>query len=345
VSEKPLVLVAHFDAGERERIAGLLRAAGAEVEAAADGETAARLANERGFSLVVAACLLPKVSGFELCRRVTGTGAARGSEASVPTVLLCDVDDPYVRARARHVGARKLLFGAVGEPELRELLTTCFEGVDPLDLSGLTHGGRKSHELVRELLGGSGPREGEPMFAKVTDPVTGLLNGDFLALKEQEECKRCTRYGQPLALLVAEIENHDRLVADHGRAVGDEALLEVAGVFLCESRDVDVAGRVGEARFHLLLPNTNQDGARVLAERILDGFAGRAIGVGGREIPITIRVGVAALPGGAKCTADEFVLQAERDLSTARSSSDGRSDALRAAVPVEPLPLKPATNG
>jgi diguanylate cyclase (GGDEF)-like protein len=338
LSEKPLVLVAHFDAGERERIAGLLKAAGAEVVIAAEGEEAARLATERAFALAVATCLLPRLSGFEVCRRMNGPDPTRTSSIPVPTILLSDVDDPYVRARARHVGAKRVLFGALGEAEARELLATSWQGIDPLELSSRDRARGSSDKLFRDLLGreSAGSDEGS-LLAKFSDPLTGLVNCEFFALKVQEECKRCSRYGQPLALLVAQVQGFDALVEEHGRTAGDEALLEVAGVFLCESRDVDVAGRVGAARFHLLLPNTPIEGARTLAARIVESFETRAVAVGDREVPISVRVGVAGLAGGAKIGAEEFVRLADRDLASAEAAADGRSDALRAGQPVEPI--------
>lgn len=340
----PLVLVAHFDPAERERLAGLLRGAGAEVAAAADGEEAAQLAARRPPALALVSCMLPKVSGFELCRQLGAPPSPDRSAPPVPAVLLSDVDDPYVRARARHVGAKQVLFGVLGAEQARELLATGWEGVDPLDLSSRDRSGA-SDRLFRELLADEAHRDDGSLLTKVTDPLTGLVNSEYLTLKVQEECKRCARYGQPLALLIAEIESFDQLVEKHGRHVADEALLEIAGVFLCESRDIDVAGRVGSARFHLLLPNTTLEGVRAVAGRIAANLEGRTVVVGEKEVPLRIHLGVAALPGGAKLAADSFVHRAELDLASAQIAEGGRGENLRAREPVEPLGGSPAPPG
>jgi diguanylate cyclase (GGDEF)-like protein len=343
VAEKPFspsVLLAHFDPRERERLAALLRAAGAEVVQAADGDEAARKALERRFDLALASCMLPQLSGFELCRQLSAAPVpASGSFPPVPTVLLSDVDDPYVRARARHVGAKRVLFGALSAEQAGELLATSWDSVDPLDLSSRERGGA-SDRLFRELLTDEARDDGS-LLAKVTDPLTGLVNAEYLALKTQEECKRSGRYGQPLALLIAEIESFDQLVERYGRQAADEALLEIAGVFLCESRDIDVAGRVGPARFHLLLPSTALEGVRAVAHRIAGSLNGRALAVGGQEVPLVVRMGVTALPGGVKLAADEFVRRAEADLASAQISHDGRGHNLRSSEPVEPIPAEP----
>ncbi len=333
-SERQVVLVAHFDPRERDRIATALRAAGAEVVAVSDGDEALALASKRPFQLVLASCMLPSKSGFELCRTLGTAGAER---AALPTVLIADADDPYVRARARHVNAKRLLAGAPTDHALRDLLTVVWDAVDPLDLSSRGGASSKNDQLFRDLLDQPKGDGDDSLMAKVTDRLTGLVNQEYLALKVQEECKRCGRYGQPLALLVAEIASFDELIEKHGRTTGDEALLEVAGVFLCESRDVDVAGRAGTARFHLLLPNTPLDGVRALARRVMESLAGRMLSVGRDQIALRVRIGVAVLAGGSKVSAEEFLHEADVDLASARLSADGLGVNVRSSEPVEPL--------
>ena len=237
---------------------------------------------------------------------------------------------------------KRVLFGLLGARQIEEILATDWNAVDPLNLSSRERGGT-GDRLVRDLLRAETQPDEGSLLAKVTDPLTGLVNAEYLGLKVQEEVKRSGRYGQPLALLVAEIQSFDQLVEKHGRATGDEALLEVAGVFLCESRDVDVAGRVGAARFHLLLPSTPLEGVRALAERIFEGFNGRSLNVDGKEIALSVRIGVTAIPGSVKIAADEFVRRAEVDLESAQVSPKGRGKQLRPEeTPVEPLPVAPA---
>jgi diguanylate cyclase (GGDEF)-like protein len=330
----PLTLVAHFDAGERSRLAALLRDAGATVEEAVDGPSAQALARTRPFELALLSCMLPGVSGFELCRQF---GERSGPDAPIPTLLLADGDDPYVRARARHVGAKRVLFGSPATIELRDLVQHDWSRIDPLDLSSRSTSGARNDRLIRDLLDAPAASDGS-LLSRVTDALTGLVQRDYLALKCEEECKRASRYGQPLSLVAIEIAGFDELVAKNGAAVGDEAVIEVAGVLLCESRDVDVAGRAGPARFHMLLPATPIEGARVVASRIGESLAGRTINGGGSDLPIVVRMGVGSIPGGARQSAEGLVREAEADLATATLSSDGRGARLKEGTPVEPLP-------
>lgn len=329
----PLTLVAHFDAGERTRLAALLRDAGATVHEASDGAAALALAQQQPFELALLSCMLPGVSGFELCRQF---GDRAGAQKPIPTLLLADADDPYVRARARHVGAKRVLFGSPATIELRDLVQHDWSHIDPLDLSTRAATGSRNDRLIRDLLDAPAAGDGS-LLSRVTDPLTGLVQRDYLALKCEEECKRASRYGQPLSLVAIEIAEFDALVARIGAAAGDEAVIEIAGVLLCESRDVDVAGRAGTARFHMLLPATPIEGARVVAARIGESLAGRTIDAGGAAVPLRVRMGVASIAGGAKQSSEGLVREAEGDLASAALAADGRGLNLRQGAPVEPL--------
>lgn len=329
------VLLAHFDPAERERLARFLAEGGIDVAVASEGAQALELFEQRRPTLALVSCMLPGVSGFDVCHQMR---TRTGSGAELPVVLLSDAEDPYVRARARHVGAKRVLFGSVSKAQVKEQLETDWEEVDTLELAA--HGGPSGDDgrLFRDLLGPGKPSSSENLLARVTDPLTGLVNSEYVTLKLEEECKRAARYGQPLSLLLVEVRAFDQLVERNGRAAGDEALLEVSGVLLCESRDVDVAGRVGAARFHLLMPSTPVDGARIVARRIAENLRGRRITVDGRELPIDFRMGLAVAEGeSAKAGAAEFVRQAELDLGSAQMGGDGLGAALRGEAPVEPI--------
>jgi two-component system chemotaxis family response regulator WspR len=346
VSPHSTVLLAHFDPAERERLARFLKEGEVEVAVAANAAQALELFQQKQPTLALVSCMLPGISGFDVCRQLRD---AADIAAPLPVVLLSDAEDPYVRARARHVGAKRVLFGSVSSAQAKELLAVNWEGADTLELAARGAAAGQDDQLFRDLLAPGKTSSSESLMAKVTDPLTGLVNAEYLTLKLEEECKRSARYGQPLSLVLVEVKSFDQLVEKNGRAVGDEALLEVAGVLLCESRDVDVAGRVGPARFHLLLPNTPADGARIVARRIAENLRERRIVVDGKEIALEARMGLAiAERETARTGAGEFVRLAEHDLASAQLSPDGIGTFLRGEPPVEPLAeagAKKAANG
>ena len=170
------VLLAHYDAAERERLTRFLREGGAEVFVASDGAQARALAAKHGPSLALLTCMLPGVSGFEVCR---GLGEAGAGVAPVPVVLLSDAEDPYVRARARHVGAKRVVFGSVSSAQVKELLDEEFAGSDPLDVAaGSTGKGREDH-LFDDLLSARKPTASKVRAPKIEVGASAEQRGEI----------------------------------------------------------------------------------------------------------------------------------------------------------------------
>ena len=315
------VLVAHCNPEAGGQIAAWLKAAGAIVHRADDGTEALAAAEMQSFALSMVSASLTGINGFDLCRKLSHSTSTR---SSIPVVLLADVIDPFVRARARHVGARAVLCEPTDEQRICSLLSEIpaeaemHEGEDwNADVSG-----EASDRLLKDLLHGDNTAPSNSnLMDKLTDPLTGLINEEFFRMKLAEEIKRSGRHGQPLTLLTAEVDNFDELVSRHGTSAGDEALLEVAGVFLCESRDIDVAGRVGPSRFQLLMPNTDRAGGKVVAERVKEGLAERQLEYGDQKVSLKVSLGVATASQDAEdVNPDQIVAAAEAQLAIDRGS-------------------------
>ncbi|MBI5751665.1 MAG: diguanylate cyclase [Hydrogenophilales bacterium] len=100
------------------------------------------------------------------------------------------------------------------------------------------------------------------------DPTTGLANRVILDQRMEEEIKRWERSRRPLALMLMDMDGFTKINADYGREVGDEVLKHVATVVMQAVRSVDVAVRYGGQEFAILLPETNEMGALIVAERL-----------------------------------------------------------------------------
>ena len=103
---------------------------------------------------------------------------------------------------------------------------------------------------------------------KRQDPVTGLANRVILDQRMEEEITRWERSRRPLALMLMDMDGFTKINADYGREVGDEVLKHVATVVMQAVRAIDVAVRYGGQEFAILLPETNEMGALIVAERL-----------------------------------------------------------------------------
>jgi GGDEF domain-containing protein len=89
----------------------------------------------------------------------------------------------------------------------------------------------------------------------------------------------------------------------------------VAGLLLCESRDIDSIGVHDAGQFFLLLPHTEIDGATTMSSRILKSIEGRAFEIPGEKGPMTGSAGIALFDGANVATVDELVSRCQEALT------------------------------
>lgn len=129
-----------------------------------------------------------------------------------------------------------------------------------------------------------------------SDQLTGLRNRRYLDRVLQEECCRCQRYQHPLAVLLLDIDHFKRFNDEFGHDVGDECLRRVGAVLAMEMRTpIDHVARYGGEEFCVVMPETELEGARVVAERIRAAVEAMSFMVGDRVVPVTVSVGVASM--------------------------------------------------
>src|SRR5215212_8753139 len=104
--------------------------------------------------------------------------------------------------------------------------------------------------------------------ANRTDPLTGLISRRAFEELLELELERAVRSERPLSVVVGDIDAFRQVNEQHGHAAGDAALQAVAVDMLKWKRRIDVAARVGGEEFALLLPETDERGAFIVAERL-----------------------------------------------------------------------------
>jgi len=147
------------------------------------------------------------------------------------------------------------------------------------------------------------------------DPLTGAYNRRYFTLRIQEEAKRHARFGEPVSLVLIDVDHFKPVNDRHGHGTGDAVLREVTHVLMENSRDFSIVTRYGGDEFAVLLVNTPKAGALCYAERIL-GVVARHRFVHGH---LTVSMGVATLPNDVGA-ADELIPAADRALYAAKQA-------------------------
>ena len=160
------------------------------------------------------------------------------------------------------------------------------------------------------------------------DELTGLLNRRELDRVLNQEAERATRFGQPLGLLMADIDHFKSVNDRYGHPAGDAVLREVGRRLRADLRSVDFPGRFGGEEFAVVVVQADGESSAALAERIRVAVMATPVPIGDRELSLTISIGVAALPpnGG---TGPELLAAADQALYAAKRG--GRNRVERAA--------------
>ena len=154
------------------------------------------------------------------------------------------------------------------------------------------------------------------------DPLTGVQNRMALSGALLREVDLAKRQGQPLSMLVIDIDHFKSFNDDFGHAFGDDVLVAVSQTIANTVRRCDLLYRFGGEEFVVLASHTSQQGALLLAERIRENI--EAMGtVRGREIQITVSVGVAERHSAED--GDGFFERADKALYEAKNRGRNRS--------------------
>jgi two-component system, chemotaxis family, response regulator WspR len=260
----------------------------------------------KGIGLVLLDINLPRIDGLEVLRRLKTTPAL----ADIPVIMVTAHTEEHILARAFAGGAMDYIAKPVRQVELLARVGSALRLKREMDA-------RKARE--KDLMDVSRWLEEANSSLRrlsVLDPLTGLPNRRELDLALQLEWRRAARDRQPLSMLMIDIDSFKAFNDAYGHPRGDECLRLVAEAIAgALVRPADLVARYGGEEFAALLPATDEEGARTVAERMCEAVRSldiphRAAMSGGR---VTLSVGVAtATPAGigAFTTLTEYADQA-----------------------------------
>lgn len=138
------------------------------------------------------------------------------------------------------------------------------------------------YEMVREL--------------SIIDGLTGVFVRRHFLERFEEEIKRALKQNFSLSVLMLDIDHFKRYNDEFGHLVGDATLREVAQVLRANVRNVDIVARYGGEEFVVVIPETKEEGALEVAERIRSAAARHSFRVYDEETKVTVSIGISVFP-------------------------------------------------
>jgi diguanylate cyclase (GGDEF)-like protein len=293
---------------DRHQIAGYLGDWDFDFKAVGSGTEAWNLLQKPDApGLVLLDWMLPGLDGIELCRRIRRLGA---DGTYFYTVMLTAKDKKQDLLTAMAAGADDYL----AKP------------VDPSELRARVLVGKRILELQQSL-----------KFAATHDFLTKLLNRAEALAGLKRELSRSERTGQPVGIILADIDHFKQVNDSHGHAAGDEALKEVARRLRSDLRPYDLAGRYGGEEFLLILPTCNLGVATQRAEQLRLSVSREPVFTLFGSVPLSLSMGITVANSDSGLTAQELLQQA--DVALYRAKEKGRN-CVQAFSPKEPAVVR-----
>ncbi|AWK88062.1 diguanylate cyclase [Azospirillum thermophilum] len=274
-----------------------------DIYFATDGERALELVQSRMPDLVLLDIMMPGMDGFEVCTRIKADTTTR----DIPVIFISAKSEVEDETRGLEVGAIDFITKPISPPIVKARVR------NHLLL-------KRQADLLRSL--------------SFLDGLTGIANRRQFDETMQREWRRCARMHAPLSLIMLDVDHFKAFNDHYGHQAGDECLRAVAEVLAEQvKRPSDLVARYGGEEFVCLLPETENEGAILVAERLRDAVA--RLGIPHASSPVaphvTISLGVATAlptsdtsPESLSQLADQLLYQAKRS---------GRNRAEGAVVP------------
>jgi diguanylate cyclase (GGDEF)-like protein len=263
------VLVIDDDSFSAGLIDTCLRSAGFMSSTCTDPERALTVINSELPDLIILDVVMPKLDGFDLCRRVR----AHPALAFTPIIFVTRKGDVEQRVRGLEVGGN-------------DYIAKPFE---PQELIARVRSHLQRLAALREVA--------------IRDGLTRCYNHKYFKERLHQEIARAQRYNSALTVGMIDVDHFKQVNDSYGHIAGDAVLARLSEIVVASVRSTDVVGRYGGEEFGLLLVQAGAAEATIITNRLRERVARQRFPLPeltsqqaiDSEIPVTVSIGVAQL--------------------------------------------------
>jgi diguanylate cyclase (GGDEF)-like protein len=261
-----------------------------DIHIVADGKSAVEFCKSHKPDIIVLDVGLPDINGIELCQTLRDYTNAQ----SCPIVFITGCDQDETELSCWESGATDF----VRKP--LSLSTLQYRLLKHLNTS-------KQLEKYRELIH--------------VDQLTGVFSRYYFSIHYESHVAYANRYNTDVALLLLDVDFFKKYNDHYGHVAGDSCLRQIASAIKsCVARPPDIVCRYGGEEFVVVLPGTDLDGGKTVAERIVETVKAEAIAHAKSEFNnITVSVGVSSFKATKNSNID-LIESADRALYNAKAN-------------------------
>jgi diguanylate cyclase (GGDEF)-like protein len=303
------VLVIDDDRYTRLKLSQIIQQEGYRVEAANDGEQGLEAYGRLRPNLILVDAMMPVMDGFTFCQQFQ---TLPGSERT-PVLMITGLDDQASVDQAFEVGAVDYVTKPIHWPVLRQRIRRVLREAQ------LSQALEQSNQELQRLA--------------IQDGLTKVANRRRFDEYLQQEWRRLSREGSPLALILGDVDFFKAYNDAYGHQAGDCCLQFVAKAFsLAARRPGDLVARYGGEEFAVILPNTPVQGAVQLTKKIQNHLSTFQIPHAHSQVSdyVTLSLGVSGLIPSAGTTPEALIKAADQALYEAKAK--GRNQVVTAGA-------------
>ena len=302
--EEALILVVDDNPDNLEIISTRLEFRGYRVSTAERGDEAIQAVTEHHPDLMLLDIMMPDMDGYEVARRIRATDDL----AYIPIIFVTARDSTEDKVTGLDAGADDYLTKPINFPELEARVRSM------LRIKRLQDQLEEKNRELEEL--------------SISDGLTGLYNHRHLHELLQEEFDRSKRTGEPISVVMFDLDKFKNVNDTWGHQAGDEVLKTLADILRESAREIDRLGRYGGEEFLAILPDSDPDAGVTFAERVREMVDKQKFEIGAEEaLSMTISAGVATYPHDEPDGPRRLVHYADQALYSAKHS--GRNTVVR----------------
>jgi diguanylate cyclase (GGDEF)-like protein len=310
--KKDVILVVEDEPNSRLLLKTYLTSDGYQVMMANTGEDALKLIKDIHPSAVILDVLLPKMNGYEVCKRM------KNSETThfIPVVMATALRGNNERVQGIEAGADDF----INKPFNRVELLTRIKSLLRI---------KRLHEALEEKVHELEIAKTKLRKLAVTDGLTGLYNYRAFRRQLHIEILRSKRFRMPFSLLMMDIDHFKQYNDMFGHPSGDRVLKKFAQLIHGIIREVDCFARYGGEEFILILPGTDKKSSMIVAEKLRKLVENTAF-PHVQKLPkkrVTISIGVASFPQDS-IREEELIQCTDQALYKAKNNGRNRTESV-----------------
>ncbi len=243
------ILLVDDTPAELKIISTYLKKMGHELVSCTNGQEAVDCYQNNSVDLVLLDIVMPLMDGYEAARRIRGL-----KDGWVPIIFLSGRDSPQDIATGIEAGGDDYLVKPINEVILAAKMGA---------MERIAAMRERLIEVSSEL------EEANAELQKLADVdgLTGIANRRSLDSYLEHETARCIRENQPISLIMIDLDHFKAYNDYYGHLAGDNCLKRIADILKTKvRRPSDIAGRYGGEEFCIILPNTDAEGTKHVAE-------------------------------------------------------------------------------